>query len=52
MRCCEPIFCTDFVCDTDRQATGTGTQWYKKVNTNSYRWQGSTNEEPLGREIQ
>lgn len=44
-QCCEPIFCNDFVCDTDKNGTGVGTQWYKKVNTNTYKWQGSTNEE-------
>ncbi|OLP95181.1 hypothetical protein AK812_SmicGene22712 [Symbiodinium microadriaticum] len=65
-QCCEKIFCDDFVCDTDVNGTGVGTQWfafdgpyhvllgvvncggseYKRVDTNTYKWQGSTNEEP------
>ncbi|CAE7018600.1 unnamed protein product, partial [Symbiodinium sp. KB8] len=44
-QCCDRIFCEDFVCDTDVNKTGKGTQWYKKVDTNHYKWQGSTNEE-------
>jgi len=44
-QCCDRIFCEDFVCDTDVDKTGKGTQWYKKVDTNHYKWQGSTNEE-------
>eukprot|EP00913_Durusdinium_trenchii_P000111 g100.t1 len=44
-QCCEPIFCNSFVCDTDERGTGVGTQWYKKMDTNTYKWQGSTNEE-------
>lgn len=44
-QCCEKIYCDDFVCDTDVNNTGVGTQWYKRVDTNIYKWQGSTNEE-------
>ncbi|CAJ1399797.1 unnamed protein product [Effrenium voratum] len=44
-QCCDKIYCNDFVCDTDVNNTGVGTQWYKRVDTNIYKWQGSTNEE-------
>ncbi|CAK9058414.1 unnamed protein product [Durusdinium trenchii] len=30
---------------SDVNNTGVGTQWYKRVDTNIYKWQGSTNEE-------
>eukprot|EP00931_Biecheleriopsis_adriatica_P079292 TRINITY_DN52698_c0_g1_i2.p1 TRINITY_DN52698_c0_g1~~TRINITY_DN52698_c0_g1_i2.p1 ORF type:complete len:630 (+),score=78.50 TRINITY_DN52698_c0_g1_i2:46-1935(+) len=39
------VYCADFVCDTDFNNTGQGTAWWRKVDTNHYRWQGSTNEE-------
>jgi len=44
-QCCEPTYCGDFTCDTDDDGDGDGTMWYKKVDTNAYKWQGSTNEE-------
>eukprot|EP00931_Biecheleriopsis_adriatica_P006665 TRINITY_DN108030_c0_g1_i1.p1 TRINITY_DN108030_c0_g1~~TRINITY_DN108030_c0_g1_i1.p1 ORF type:complete len:597 (+),score=94.43 TRINITY_DN108030_c0_g1_i1:128-1918(+) len=44
-QCCEARYCGKFVCDTDDDADGFGTKWYRKNDTNTYRWQGSTNEE-------
>ncbi|CAK8995608.1 unnamed protein product [Durusdinium trenchii] len=43
--CCEPVYCANFTCDTDDDGDGDGTMWYKRVDTNTYKWQGSTNEE-------
>mmetsp|Transcript_11064 Transcript_11064/g.26635 ORF Transcript_11064/g.26635 Transcript_11064/m.26635 type:complete len:619 (+) Transcript_11064:92-1948(+) len=43
--CCEPIYCGNYTCDTDDDGDGDGTMWYKRVDTNVYKWQGSTNEE-------
>eukprot|EP00931_Biecheleriopsis_adriatica_P054989 TRINITY_DN32421_c0_g1_i2.p1 TRINITY_DN32421_c0_g1~~TRINITY_DN32421_c0_g1_i2.p1 ORF type:complete len:594 (-),score=120.15 TRINITY_DN32421_c0_g1_i2:76-1857(-) len=43
--CCDPVFCGDFICDTDVNGTGRGTAWYKKMDTNLYKYQGQTNEE-------
>eukprot|EP00931_Biecheleriopsis_adriatica_P060455 TRINITY_DN36313_c0_g1_i1.p1 TRINITY_DN36313_c0_g1~~TRINITY_DN36313_c0_g1_i1.p1 ORF type:complete len:757 (+),score=115.14 TRINITY_DN36313_c0_g1_i1:105-2375(+) len=44
-QCCDPVYCDGYVCDTDINRTGKGTQWYKKEDTNNYRWQGMTNAE-------
>jgi len=44
-QCCEPIYCGNFTCDTDDDGDGDGSMWYRRVDTNTYKWQGSTNEE-------
>ena len=44
-QCCEPVYCSNFTCDTDDDGDGEGTMWYKKMDTNAYKWPGSTNEE-------
>eukprot|EP00930_Biecheleria_cincta_P031319 TRINITY_DN2173_c0_g2_i1.p1 TRINITY_DN2173_c0_g2~~TRINITY_DN2173_c0_g2_i1.p1 ORF type:complete len:657 (-),score=114.07 TRINITY_DN2173_c0_g2_i1:20-1735(-) len=43
--CCDKIFCTAYTCTTDYDGDGNGTMWYKRVDTNAFRWQGSTDEE-------
>jgi len=45
VQCCEPVYCTNFTCDTDDDGDGIGTQWIKKRDTNHYRFQGSTDLE-------
>eukprot|EP00440_Ansanella_granifera_P038298 gb/GFBE01041552.1/.p1 GENE.gb/GFBE01041552.1/~~gb/GFBE01041552.1/.p1 ORF type:complete len:594 (+),score=149.98 gb/GFBE01041552.1/:1-1782(+) len=44
-QCCDPVYCSDYVCDTDTDGDGMGTAWYKKVDTNHYKFQGSSEEE-------
>eukprot|EP00930_Biecheleria_cincta_P048019 TRINITY_DN333_c0_g1_i1.p1 TRINITY_DN333_c0_g1~~TRINITY_DN333_c0_g1_i1.p1 ORF type:complete len:606 (+),score=104.18 TRINITY_DN333_c0_g1_i1:66-1883(+) len=44
-QCCEAQFCNNYTCDTDTDGDGQGTQWYKRVDTNTFKWQGTTNEE-------
>lgn len=43
--CCDKTFCTDYVCSTDYDGDGNGTMWYKRIDTNAFKWQGSTDEE-------
>jgi len=44
-QCCRPFFCGDFRCATDADGDGVGTKWYKRIDTNAYKFQGSTDEE-------
>jgi len=43
--CCDKIFCENYTCTTDYDGDGNGTQWYKRVDTNAFKWQGSSDEE-------
>eukprot|EP00930_Biecheleria_cincta_P001144 TRINITY_DN102306_c0_g1_i1.p1 TRINITY_DN102306_c0_g1~~TRINITY_DN102306_c0_g1_i1.p1 ORF type:complete len:607 (+),score=59.51 TRINITY_DN102306_c0_g1_i1:87-1907(+) len=43
--CCDQKLCTNYTCTTDYDGTGNGTKWYKKQDTNTIQWQGSTDEE-------
>eukprot|EP00930_Biecheleria_cincta_P070847 TRINITY_DN5843_c0_g1_i1.p1 TRINITY_DN5843_c0_g1~~TRINITY_DN5843_c0_g1_i1.p1 ORF type:complete len:598 (+),score=87.82 TRINITY_DN5843_c0_g1_i1:63-1856(+) len=43
--CCDKIFCGNYTCTTDYDGDGNGTQWYKRMDTNAFKWQGSTDEE-------
>lgn len=43
--CCDKIFCENYTCTSDYDGDGNGTQWYKRMDTNAFKWQGSTDEE-------
>jgi len=43
--CCDKIYCEKYICTTDYDGDGNGTQWYKRMDTNAFKWQGSTDEE-------
>eukprot|EP00930_Biecheleria_cincta_P063760 TRINITY_DN4929_c0_g1_i1.p1 TRINITY_DN4929_c0_g1~~TRINITY_DN4929_c0_g1_i1.p1 ORF type:complete len:596 (+),score=107.56 TRINITY_DN4929_c0_g1_i1:53-1840(+) len=44
-QCCDKVFCENHTCTTDYDGDGNGTKWYKRMDTNSLKWQGSTDEE-------
>eukprot|EP00931_Biecheleriopsis_adriatica_P068523 TRINITY_DN4246_c0_g1_i2.p1 TRINITY_DN4246_c0_g1~~TRINITY_DN4246_c0_g1_i2.p1 ORF type:complete len:809 (+),score=168.47 TRINITY_DN4246_c0_g1_i2:79-2505(+) len=43
--CCEPIYCGTHKCPGDDDGDGDSTTWYKKVDTNHAKHQGSTDTE-------
>jgi len=43
--CCDKIFCENYTCTTDYDGDGNGTMWYKRIDTNAFKWQGSSDEE-------
>eukprot|EP00930_Biecheleria_cincta_P000426 TRINITY_DN1008_c0_g3_i1.p1 TRINITY_DN1008_c0_g3~~TRINITY_DN1008_c0_g3_i1.p1 ORF type:complete len:607 (-),score=89.29 TRINITY_DN1008_c0_g3_i1:229-2010(-) len=44
-QCCDKIYCENYTCTTDYDGDGNGSKWYKRMDTNSLKWQGSTDEE-------
>jgi len=44
-QCCEKVFCGNYICTSDYDGDGNGTKWYKRIDTNAFKWQGSTDEE-------
>ncbi|CAE7482772.1 unnamed protein product [Symbiodinium pilosum] len=45
-QCCNPRWCKDYTCTgDDPERNVTSTTWYKKVDTNHFKFQGSTDEE-------
>ncbi|CAE7773006.1 unnamed protein product [Symbiodinium microadriaticum] len=45
-QCCNPRWCKDYTCTGDIPAENvTSTKWYKKVDTNHFKFRGSTDEE-------
>ncbi|CAE7838872.1 unnamed protein product [Symbiodinium sp. CCMP2592] len=45
-QCCNPKWCKDYTCTGDISAQNvTSTKWYKKIDTNHFKFRGSTDEE-------
>lgn len=43
--CCEKVFCENYTCTSDYDGDGNGTMWYKRIDTNAFKWQGNSDEE-------